>query len=469
MRVLLINPPTGRYMRDNRCQAPVDTRVAEPARPPMDLAYMAAILHRAGAKCRIKDYPMEGQGWEAVFDDISSFMPDVLIVSVTTSTIENDLHICETAKNINPQITTIAKGAHFFVFDKDVLERFRNLDVVIRGEPEETVNELVSGKDYSEILGISFRRGQDIIRNPDRSFLDNLDALPLPARDLLNNRLYRTPDTQEPIAFITTGKGCPGSCVFCAAELVSGHKVRIRSVESVLGEIEECVNRYGIKVFFFSADTFTWNKQWVVDFCERIVEKNIKIRWGTNSRVDTLDEDMIALMKKAGCYVIGFGAESGSQFMLDTMKKNIMVAQIGHAVSLCKKHGIESFLVFVIGLPWETKETISETIRFVKNTQASFVEVNVAYPLPGTEFYAIAKENRLFNEREFLGHNYSSPMVRSFSLTTEELRYYRKKILQAFYMRPGYIARRISKINSPSVALNNLRYGLRLIHNLLKT
>lgn len=455
-------------MRQDRCQAPVDSRIAEPARPPMDLANMAAELEKIGVECRIKDYPMEGRDWGKTEADLSEFMPEFLVISTTTPTIENDLIACDLAKRINPRIKTIAKGSHFLVYDKEILTSFKNLDVAIRGEPEITIKELVDGNDYSGISGITFRKDSEIIRNPDRPFLENLDELALPARHLLNNSLYRCPDNNEPIAFITASRGCPGRCIFCASGMVSGYKIRLRSVESVLREIEECMGKFGIKNFFFSADTFTWQKQWLIRLCEEIVKKGLKIRWGANSRVDTLDEERIVWMKEAGCSVIGFGAESASQILLDKMKKGVAVEQIEEAVALCRKYGIESFLVFIIGLPWETQDTARETINFVKRTRASFIEVNVAYPIPGTEFYSFAKENGLFDENALCGHNYSNPLVRSFGLSTAELAKLRKKILRAFYLRPGYIARRIRKIDSPQAGANYLKYGFRLLNNLSK-
>lgn len=455
-------------MRSDRCQAPVDTRTAEPARPPMELAYMAAVLEGLGAECRIKDYPMEGEGWQEAGADLAGFMPDMLVINTTTPTVESDLKICDIAKKINPKIQVIARGAHFLVFDKEVLERFGTLDVVIRGEAEMTIKELSSGMDYSKILGITFRGNKGVVRNADRPFWENLDALPHPARHLLNNGLYRTPDTNEPIAFINTGRGCADRCIFCAANIVSGYKIRTRSVGSVIAEIEECIGRYGIRNFFFAADTFTRHKQWLTDFCFEVSKRSLNIRWGANSRVDTLDEEGIILMKKAGCYVIGFGAESGSQFMLDKMNKGITVKQIGDAVTLCNKYNMESYLIFVIGLPWETKETIADTIRLVRKTRASFIEVNVAYPIPGTEFYNVAKDNGLFSETDLFGHNYSTPLIRTFTLSACELGKFRKEILKAFYMRPGYIFKRLQKLNSPKIALNYFKYGIKLMNNLIR-
>lgn len=469
MKALLINPPTGRYMRSDRCQAPADSRVAEPPRPPMDLAYCAAVLEKIGVECKIEDYSMQGQGWPEAIADLDSFKPEMLFISTTTPTIEDDLTICDAAKKINPKMLTVAKGAHLLVFDKEILAKFKNLDVAIRGEPEIIIKDLASTKDYSGISGITYRKDSEIIRNPDNPFEDNLDNLPFPARHLLNNRLYRTPDTNEPIAFINTARGCPYKCIFCAAGLVSGYKVRIRSIGSVVTEIEECIRVFGIKTFFFAADTFTYDKQWVINLCAEILKRDIKIRWGANSRVDTLDEEMISWMSKAGCYVIGFGAESGNQFMLDKIGKGITLDQIENALRLCKKYNIESFLVFVIGLSWETKETVNDTINFVKKIEASFIEVNIAYPIPGTAFHSIAKENGLFEEEKLFGHNYSFPLVRSFSLSTDELRRLRKKILKAFYLRPSYIVKRIRSIKSLKSVLNYFKYGVRLIVNLLNT
>jgi radical SAM superfamily enzyme YgiQ (UPF0313 family) len=204
----------------------------------------------------------------------------------------------------------------------------------------------------------------------------------------------------------------------------------------------------------------------VIDFCQELIRSDLRIRWGSNSRVDTLNEEMALWMKRAGCYVIAFGAESANQLILDKMNKGSHVAQIESCVDLCAKQGVESFLMFVIGLPWDTNETLADTIDFVKRTKASFIEVNVAYPLPGTDLFSFAQANGLFDEKDLCGHDHSAPLIRSFTLSTEELSRKRKEILRAFYLRPSYIMRRVRRINSPKLALNHLRYGARLISNL---
>jgi len=468
-KALLVNPPTGRYFRSERCQTLLDTHVADSPRPPMDLALIAAVLEGAGWSCTIRDYPMENLSWADVKRELSLFRPDLLLISTTTPTIIDDLALCAMAKELNPAVLTVAKGAHFYEYDAEILHRFVALDIAVRGEAEVTIGEIAAGRDLRLVNGISFRRDHEVVRTPERAFIEDLDSLPLPARHLVNNNLYRTPDTDKPIAFITTARGCPGRCVFCLAGRIGGRAIRFRSVASVLLEVEDCIRRFGITEFYFTADTFTWDRAWVVSFCREIVDRKLALRWGTNSRVDTIDDERLAWMKKAGCYVLGFGAESASQEMLTKMEKGVTVAQIGQAVALCERHRIKSFLHLMIGLPWETRETIEATIRFVERTRAAFVDVAIAYPLPGTQYYEFAKREGLFREEDLPGHDHTAAMVRTFTLTTQELRAARKRILRAFYLRPSYLLRALAELRSPRVAIRYFRHGALLLRNLVRT
>lgn len=440
-KVLLINPPTGIYDRADRCQAPIEEEGIEMIRPPMDLAYMAAMIEKAGGKAVIKDYPAERKDLSDFKTDLLKIKPDILVLSVTTPTLDSDLRCCTIAQKINPKIITVAKGAHFYEFDKEVLTNFKDLDMVIRGEAELAIFEIVSGEKLQDIKGISYRRGKIIFRNEERPFLENLDSLPLPARHLLNNKLYRFPDTSLPYALILSGRGCPGSCIFCLVGKVSGKKLRVRSVKSIINEIEDCIRNFNIKTFFFRADTFTWKKDWVIELCEELIKRNLKIRWGTNSRVDTIDEEMLIAMKKAGCDVIGFGVESGHQEILDKMGKNITLEDSRQAVKLCNKYGVKTLLFFIMGLPWENKNTIEETINFAKQLPGTFYNFSIAYPFPGTEFAEIAKKNNLLTKHSLYGYDYARPAVRTFFLSNEDLVFYRNKALRSIYFRPLYVLR----------------------------
>jgi len=460
-KFLLINPSTGIYDRADRCQAPIEKEGIEMVRPPMDLAYLAAMVEKAGQKAIIRDYPAEGRIMADFRKELKKFKPEFLVLSVTTPTLKADLESCTVAKKINPKIITIAKGAHFYEFDQEVLANFKDLDVAIRGESEEPLLEIAQGKKFEEIKGLSFRKGKQIMRNKERPFLANLDDLPLPARHLLNKELYRFPDTNLPYALILTGRGCPGSCVFCLVGKVSGKKLRMRSVESVLKEIEVCLNDYNLKTFFFRADTFTWKKEWVIEFCQALIKRKLKIRWGTNSRVDTVDEEMISLMKQVGCDIIGFGVESGSEKILKKMKKGTTLTQARQAVRLCQKYGVKTLLFFILGMPWEDKRTIKETINFAKELPGTFYTFSLAYPFPGTELAKMVEKNNLLAKDSLDGFDYARPAVRTFFLTNRDLIFYRKKALREVCFRPSYVFRVLSQVKSAREFKNYLFAGLK--------
>ena len=466
-RVFLLYPPTGVYMRDDRCQAPVDGMTAQPNRAPLDLAYMAAMLERIGITCKIRDYAAEKAPWEILKSDITDFKPDMMLVSVTTPTIVHDLTVCRIVKEADPEALTVAKGAHFTAKDDEILLKYPELDLVIRGESEHAIVEIAENHPFETILGLAYRKDGRVMRNTDRPYIEveHLDVLPFPARHLLNNQLYLAPDTGEPITMINTGRGCPHQCIYCAVTIASGYKLKVRSPKNIVDEIEECVNRHDIRNFFFRADTFTWDEKWVVDLCGMILEKKLNIRWGCNSRVDTISEKRLEWMKKAGCWVIGFGIESGNQEMLDKMKKRAKLADAEKALALCKKYGVKTYGLFLIGLPWETRETVEQTIGFAKKLSPSFLDFNIAYPLPGTEYYRLAKEMHLFEEEDLPNGDYARPIVRTLSLGTNELVQLRKKALLGFYLRPSYVFNTLKDIRSPRVFLNYLRSGLRLIRN----
>lgn len=469
MKVLLINPPTGIYDRADRCQAPIEEEGIEMVRPPMDLAYLAAMVEKAGQKAIIRDYPAEKMNWSNFEKDLLDNDPDMLIISTTTPTLEKDLITSKIAKKKNKNIITMAKGAYFNEFDKKVLKKFNDLDLVIRGEGEETLFEIIKGKKISDIKGITYRNGKTIVRNEDRPFIKNLDDLPFPARHLLKKDLYVFPDTNEPYALIQSSKGCFGNCIFCLVGEVSGKIIRTRSVENIILEIEDCIKNFKIKTFFFRADTFTWRKDWVVHFCNEILKRNLRIRWGTNSRVDTLDEETIVLMKKSGCDIIGFGIESGNQYILEKMKKGITLEQAKKVVNLCYKHKIKTLLFFIIGLPWEDKEKIQDTINFAKSLPGTFYNFSLAYPFPGTEYYSFVIKNKLLLKKSLLGYNYSKPATKTFYLTNKELENLRKKALASIYYRPSYIWRVLNQTLSGRQLFNYLRFGfiktIKLISN----
>jgi anaerobic magnesium-protoporphyrin IX monomethyl ester cyclase len=466
MKALLINPPTGLYVREDRCQSSVGDFTVSVNRPPMDLMMMASSLEQLGIECKIKDYPIENGDWNVFKSDFLAFYPNALILSITTPTLKDDMESCRIAKEINPNVLTIAKGAHFLESDISTLERFKNLDVIIRGESELVVKEILAKDDFFQIKGITFRdaNGQ-IHRNEDRDFLENLDLLPLPARHLISNQSYVRPDTGEPMAVIETSRGCPGNCIFCLVSKVAGKRIRGRSQQVIAGEIEDCITKYKINSFHFKSDSFTWNKSFVIGLCKEILSRNLKIQWLCNSRVDMLDSEILSWMKKAGCWAIGLGVESGNQDILDKIGKGIKLEQSERAIRLCREFRIKSYAYFMFGFPWDTEKTIYDTINFAIKLKPDFVDFFLPYPFPGTELYRIVEKHNL-GAQSYDVRAYSQPALPTLSLSRDKLLQLKKIALRKFYLKPSYILRTLFTARSPRMFGNYFYYGLKTLNKI---
>lgn len=512
-RLLLINPPTGLYRRDDRCQCTVEDQTVQVVFPPSDLAIAAACAERAGAECRIMDYPAEGKAWDHFLRDLEDFRPDALMLNSTTATLVGDLQTCWLAKEKLPDILTLAKGETLIVNAGDVLGDHPELDVVLPNEAEEAVEQVVRGEPFSAVKGLHFRsdllarvaeepagallrpegkaqishikakrlpaEAPDAIRaaaeadtvyfTGRRPLQSDLDSLPLPARHLLKNHIYTSPETGNPLAVIHGNRGCPAHCIYCPAGLLTDYSVRFRKPENIVAELKECVEKYGVREFLFHGDTFTINKKWLRQLCDGIVDAGLDIHWGCNSRVDTIDDERAQWMKRAGCWVVAFGIEHGEQELLDKMKKNATVAQAREAVATCKRNGLRVHAFMVIGLPWETEETLETTYRFLRELDPDFFDFNLATPLPGTELHEIALREGLFEaDYDPARAGYATGGIRTLSgISSAELVEWRRRHLLKMYLRPNYIGRTLVKAGSPKNTLQYAKAGAKRLGQLL--
>jgi radical SAM superfamily enzyme YgiQ (UPF0313 family) len=458
-RALFIVPPTGLFYRDDRCQVSL-AGVSNAPRPPLDLGYMSAILEQHGHTCRMIDYPVENSTWEDVADDIRDFAPTMLFIYTTITSVHNDLKACRIAKEIDPGIITIAKGGDTTVQPRERLCMSEHLDIAIFGEPELTALEIAEGKDLKDINGICYRENGVILKNPRRAFIDDLDILPFPSRHLLDQSRYLRPDTGEVQTTIQTGRGCPAKCIYCLSTVVAGAQMRLRSPGNVVDELEHCVNDYGIRNFFFRADTFSWDKEWVIQVCSEIINRKLDIQWVANNRVNTIDEERLIWMKKAGCWLVSFGIESGNQHILDMTQKGITLEESREAVRLAKKCGLKTFLTFMIGMPWEDRKTVMDTLDFARELDGDFFEVILPFPFPGTKYHEIAKKEGLILEGAYdTFYDHFKPVVRTLHLSADELEGLKKKSFWYLYARPKYIKKIISLCDSPRAFRNYLSYG----------
>ena len=439
-RILLIYPPSPVINREDRCQQPTKELLVIPPLPPTDLMYLAAVAEKAGLEAKIADYS-QGGDFEK---DLKEFCPDYLLINVATPTFKSDLGALTVAKEICPDVVTIAKGAAFLTVAFEVMYFQKDLDLILFGEPEDTLKEVLEGKDYSKILGLYYRDDLRAKFTGSRPFIEDLDKLPFPARHLVDNNIYRRPDNNKVQAVIKVSRGCPFHCFFCLATPVSGAKVRKRSAENIIEEIKECVDKYGITNFLFWSDIFNIDKVWVMDLCQKIIDSGLKITWSANTRADTADEEMAQKMYEAGCRLVSIGVESGSQEMLDKIGKRITLDDVRLTVKIFKKAGIRIYNYFVIGLPWEDEDTVEDTIDFAIELDSDFISFYTATPLPGSKFYDYAKEHNLINSDTSFSSAYFYPSVNTHHLSKERVFELHKKAIRKFYLRPAYILRMLS-------------------------
>ncbi len=455
-KILLIYPPSPVLNREDRCQQPTKELLVIPPLPPTDLMYLAAVAENVGFEAKIVDYS-QGGDFEK---DLKEFQPDYLVVNVATPTFKSDLASLTVAKEICPDVITIAKGAAFLTVALDVMYFQKDLDLIIYGEPEETLKEILEGRKYPRILGLYYRDDLRAKFTGPRPFIEDLDKLPFPARHLVDNNIYRRPDNNKVQAVIKVSRGCPFHCFFCLATPVSGAKVRKRSAENIIEEIRECVEKYGITNFLFWSDIFNIDREWVMDLCQKIIDSGLKITWSANTRADTADEEMAYKMYEAGCRLVSIGVESGSQEMLDKIGKRITLDDVRLTVKIFKKAGIRIYNYFVIGLPCEDEESVEDTIDFAIELDSDFISFYTATPLPGSKFYDYAKENGLIDSDTSFSSAYFYPSVNTHHLSKDRVFELHKKAIRRFYLRPTYILRMLTRIRSFTELKNYFKAGM---------
>lgn len=449
MRIYLLNPPfLENFVRTGRWQG-VRARGGT-LYYPLWLAYATGILEQVGHKVRLVDAIAWKWDLNRVAEDAKKFKPDVIVVETNFSSMKRDLETLRELKETTEALA-IMVGPPMSQYPDKALNG--GADVVIRWEYDFALKDLVgtleNSGDYSTVLGISYKdKGGKIIHNPNRPLSESqdLDETPFVTevyKRHLNVRDYFLNHALYPMVQIFTGRGCPYQCTFCSwPQTFMGRKYRFRSVENVADEFEYVVNELPeVKEIFIEDDTFTINKKRVRDFAQELINRRIEISWGCQARAD-LDYETMKLMKKAGCRLLDIGYESGSDEILKNIKKGITTEQLRKFTKDAKKVGLKILADFVIGFTGETKETAEQTIKFIKEIKPDILQVAVATPIPGTEFYDWCKANGyLLTEdlEESLDENGYQRCIVSYPwLTNEEIEYYVDKALKEYYFSLTY-------------------------------
>ncbi len=449
MKVAIINPPTAdeeKYIREGRCEQRASS--FQYLMVPISLPSIAALLRSKGFEVKLLDCMAENLSVEAALRQLVYFKPKLVILNFSTTTFNADGDFTLRLKKLLPKSHLAAIGVHATTLPELTLIETA-LDSIIRGEPEMTALDLareIKGKErLRSVRGLSYRGNPTFVNNPARPWIENLDSLPFPARDLLKNDRYKMPIYNRPYTLVITARGCPNNCSFCTANLYYGTKIRMRSPENVLDEVEEILKVFKIRDITFWADTFTFDRNYVLKICQGIKERRLNFRWMCNARVDRVDLDLLKVMRETGCQIISYGVESGVQKILNRIGKNITLAQVRQAFSWTRKAGIESAAHIIFGLPGETEETIKKTIRFVKEINPDYIQFYSAIPFPGTRFYDEASRKGWITSKDWRDYELGKNIISTPKLPVERLAYWRRRAYLQFYLRPSYVWQKVRK------------------------
>jgi radical SAM superfamily enzyme YgiQ (UPF0313 family) len=418
-----------------------------PPLTPLGIGYLAAVLEKNQYEVDVLDSQALKLTHEEVKDEIIRRKPDIVGITATTLTYKSALQIAKISKQVCPSCLTILGGCHATFWDDRALQECSDLDVVVRNEGEQTLLEIVeklkSGEAFRNILGISYRKNGEIVRNADRPWIENLDELPFPAHHLFPLEAF---SKYGKIIFpVMASRGCVYGCNFCTAVRMFGRKYRVRSPINVVNEIEFLHKKYGAELFTFYDDTFTVNESRTREICDLIKDRKLKIKWDCETRVDMVTKELLLKMRDAGCYAIWFGVESGSQKVIDFMGKGFTLDQAVRAFKWAKEVGLMVVAHVILGFPGETKESAWETVKLVEKLNPDDVGYYIATPYPGTPMYDHVEKMGWLKGHDFDKYDTANPIIETPMFSIKELRAIREKAFRSFYLRPTYVIHMFSK------------------------
>jgi len=430
---------------------------------PFGLGWIATSLERLGIRPKVIDCQVTRNYKRRIIESLRDY-PTVGISS-TIGTISSALEIASFIRQNSPKTRIIMGGPHpTAIYDK-LLPRYA--DIVVLGEGEDTITELMQEKDLSKIKGIAYWDGSLKV-NERRPLIEDLDRLGFPAWHLFDLKRYRSLHAHIPFVPMITSRGCPYQCIYCT-KFVHGSKMRLRSVENVLSEIDYLVNSFGVKEIQIVDDNFTFYQSWVKELCVSIITKDFNgLRFVSGGiRADNVDLEIFSLLKKAGFYLVNIGVESGSEDVLNKVGKAIKLDKIKETINIAKSTGLEVRAAFMFGLPFDTKETMLQTLNFAKSLAVDNAAFGIAVPFPGTAFYEIVRnKGRLLED---LAMNsvcfYSGKSVyETDALKAKDIEGIYRKARRQFYFRPSQFWRAINlKISSISLIPRLIKYGYDLL------
>jgi anaerobic magnesium-protoporphyrin IX monomethyl ester cyclase len=463
--ILLISPPLRDYSQKRR--VPLRSSQLEVI-PPLGLLYNASSLKDAGFKVNVIDMEVDKLGFNSLDALIRKTHPRIIGVNCTTPIFSIVQQITRIIKRIDSSIFTLLGGHHPTILPGSVLKE-QSIDFLIRGEGEFAIIELMeaiisSPQKFTDIRGLSYKNNGHPIHNPDRPVIEDLNEIPFPDRTMLPYRKYFSAAAKEnPCTSMITSRGCPYKCIFCSNIFP---RPRFRSAQNIVDEIELILDQLHLHDIEFLDSTFNLKKQLVLDVCHEIIQRKLDFSFRCVCRVDLIDKEILQWLKAAGCYLITYGVESGSDRVLKILQKGFSVSKVEHTFKITKEVGLETHGLFMVGTPGETRQEIKDTIDFSKKLDPTYAQFFITVPLPGAKLFDMALENKWLKEKEFydiIERNYSDilkkdvPPMKFPSLTQKEISHFHKRASQQFFLRFRYILKFLAKImKEPRRFINNI-------------
>ena len=428
---------------------------------PLGILYVAAMLRRAGHEVRFYNGAFLNN--TEILRQVAAFDPGFAGIYSTTFGWHKAMPLAASLKRLNPAVFVCAGGPYPIAMQERCLAECAHLDAVGTGEGEFTVPELVacleSGRRLEGVLGIAFRRGHEIVKNPPRPLIEDLDALPFPARDLLHDQWsYRPPPgtyRRLPVTVLMTARGCDRNCLFCfqidRKRRAGTRGVRFRSVENVLAEIEHCL-ALGYREIKFLDDTLAADYDRALAIALEIKRRRLDFTWFASACVNQVDARLLRAFKEAGCWAILLGGESGVQKNLNALRKGSTVEDTRTAVRAAKRAGLRVSMPFLFGIPGETYEEGLKTIEFALEIDPDLANFHCITPFPGTDLYdKIEKYGTVSGDLR--DYTYQGTAFVPYTMTREQIHALRQLAFRRFYSRPAFLARSLLRLRS----LNDLR------------
>jgi len=459
--ILFVNPPSafGAY-------ASTKVEVFKQVFPLLSFMSLSAYVRQGGFSAAVLDLGIETNPYDLLRDKLKELKPKFIGITSTTPLFFEVADISKISREMLKQdVKIIYGGPHATALPQESLEN-SEADIAVTGEGEQTLLEILQGKKPSDIKGISYKEGKSILSTPPRDFINNLDSLPFPDISFYDINRYhcsKLVNRGTPVLHMETSRGCPNNCSFCNKSIFR-RQFRTKSPQRVVDEMKYFI-KAGAGELRVIDDQFAADIKRAKEICRLIIKENIKVPWnlGAGIRVDRSDQEFLDLAKRAGCYQVGIGFESGDQESLNSIDKGVTLEQAAKCMEMVKKSGLESVGFFMLGLPVDTEESMKRTITFAIKMMPTYAKATVTLPLPGTRLFAQYEKEGRIKTRDWSKYNFHkiADVYEHPNLSQETLRKYYNLFYRAFYFNPHFLAMRLLKSLREHTFWRDVYYGIK--------